>query len=975
MLKKILAVLLAVLLLVTALPALAASGNAECPQSPDGHHHEGSEKERKNPTCTESGYVIHYCFYCRKEIKKTLPALGHDWGEWVGPLPTCTESTYRTRTCRRDASHIQYQMLDARGHKFGDWYVVKEPTLTEEGLEEHKCSRCGLTESRPIPKLNEDPVPDPDPDLDPDPDPDPDPVPDPDDYSLSMLVHQKDPNTDEFLIGDILDYEHGGLFITYDATVVNTGKKPVYFREYNVGPGEWIWNFENAVLLEPGESYPFEIRRIVLDTHIIDGSASEKYDGLIEYNYYAYGETEDGTRVCKSNENPYTYKILSGLIDWNPEEAMVETVKYVSPGTDSIDPLGYQLGEWVDFTIQVRNVGTVDIEDLVIYDSLINDGSEPVKKIGKLAVNETVTAEVQYQVTMDDVIKGYVVNQALAEWHDPDGTLERYGSNEVVVSVIPTTELLVEKTVLNAPPDGRTFFTVDDEIIYQITVKNNSPSHLTDVWVTDPLIPTEDESGKLKHYDDLGPGEGDTFDYTYTVTLYDCVFEDLTNIAYATGFDELDREQVYPSNPVTVPTGLSGDPFGVITDLTISKMEDDKPDNDAYYVLGEEITYKITVENNGEVTAEEGIVYDVLKKESGGEIGSFINLAPMDSRTYEFKYIVTEQDVIDGEVVNTAYCVFHYADGTPYYVEVTIRSTTGGETPTRDPDPVPQAKEKHCVRALTDKGAMAAKYSLEYCPEHYETYQKVQALVEEAETQNEAAIEAAWTEACALWKADANALYEEALETANGERRAALFEDRIAQFTYLSSYADTLQKVYGIEPYRAAQLTAEAWMNLCVDLCDLLNTAPETLENSVYGSHAELTETAELPQCAHAVLEATDSLVLYADMQCTGHAGIEAAAQKLIAGATAKTVRERAWRRVQSLWLSDLNRETNARYKAADAETRTLIAANRSLFDKAVAARQALLKQLYPAQPELAAEQIAILLSNQSAFLCSLKTK
>ena len=963
--KKVFAILLAVLMLLTALPTFAASAvssDAECFNSPDGKHHYIA-RVTKQPTCTEPGTAVYHCQYCRDEYAGTIPALGHDWGEWTGKMPTCTEGSYRTRVCLRDPSHVEYQILSALGHNFGEWYVVKAPTETEEGIEEHKCTRCGLTEQRPSPPLGQpDPVPNPD--------PDPDPVPK-EEYALTMFVTQVDPVGDVFSIDEILDYDHGGLFLTYNASVMNTGKNAVYFREFNVGPDEWLWTLETPVLLQPGESYPFEIRRIVLDWHIIDGSASEKYDGLIEYNYYAYGETEDAERVCKSNEIPFQYHIASGFTDWTPDPSEVSIVKAVV--SESADPMGYQLGEWITYEITVRNTGTVDIKDIDLYDSLL--GSEPIATIDELLVGEPgkTISGIQYQVTPNDIINGYVSNEALAVWIDPvTGEEQHYGSLPVVVPTIPKTDLLVTKMVLNAPPDGRMFFTEGDEIIYQITVQNNSPSHLTDVWVTDPLIPTEDETGRLKHYDDLGPGEGDTFDYPYTVTLWDCVFEDLTNIAYVTGFDELGIGQVYPSNPVTVPTrAISDPPFGVISDLAITKEVTNLPKEGDFFTEGETIEYEITVENTGETVIEEGVVTDSLKAENGGELGSFENLAPMDKRTYKFSHVVTAQDVHDLEVVNTAYCVYHYPGSMNYYAKSTVRSKTGGDI-TGEVTPPSPGKETHCERVLTGKGPMAATYTLTYCPDHAEVAQEVAALIAEAENTSEAALLEAWTKAQALWKQEADELYEEALALASSERKSALAEDRIAQYAYLEGMPAMLTGTYGVEPYRAAQLCAEAWMNLCADLCDLMNTAPEVRKNSVYSPHETLTETADLESCGHVVTEVKEDGAVYAELMCTEHASVEAAAQKLVSEATGIAAQERAWRRVQSLWLAVLNRETNARYKAAEETARADIVLVRKQFDQMIGARLALLNLLYEARPAYAAEQIAQMLSDQVITVCAL---
>ena len=61
--KKVFAILLAVLMLLTALPTFAASAvssDAECFNSPDGQHHYIA-RVTKQPTCTEPGAAVYHC--------------------------------------------------------------------------------------------------------------------------------------------------------------------------------------------------------------------------------------------------------------------------------------------------------------------------------------------------------------------------------------------------------------------------------------------------------------------------------------------------------------------------------------------------------------------------------------------------------------------------------------------------------------------------------------------------------------------------------------------------------------------------------------------------------------------------------------------------------------------------------------------------------------------------------------------------
>ena len=75
----------------------------------DGHKGPFREVTKTEPTCVLAGTMEKYCETCGKAAgTETIPALGHDWGDWVRTLePTATTKGTEKRTCKRDASHIE----------------------------------------------------------------------------------------------------------------------------------------------------------------------------------------------------------------------------------------------------------------------------------------------------------------------------------------------------------------------------------------------------------------------------------------------------------------------------------------------------------------------------------------------------------------------------------------------------------------------------------------------------------------------------------------------------------------------------------------------------------------------------------------------------------------------------------------------------------------------------------------------------
>ena len=79
-------------------------------------------------------------------------------------------------------------------------------------------------------------------------------------------------------------------------------------------------------------------------------------------------------------------------------------------------------------------------------------------------------------------------------------------------------------------------------------------------------------------------------------------------------------------------------------------MTTSTPANGSAYALDEEITYEITVTNDGNLTITDIEVTDDLT----GDSWTIASLAPGESETFTTSYTVTEADVLAGEVLNVA---------------------------------------------------------------------------------------------------------------------------------------------------------------------------------------------------------------------------------------------------------------------------------------------------------------------------------
>lgn len=98
-------------------------------------------------TCTEDGSydAVVYCSDCHALLSRetvTVPAMGHEWGEWeVTTFATCTPGE-ETRVCRNDAIHTETRMIPAR-HALTARDAVAATQTTAGSIAYWTCDVCG----------------------------------------------------------------------------------------------------------------------------------------------------------------------------------------------------------------------------------------------------------------------------------------------------------------------------------------------------------------------------------------------------------------------------------------------------------------------------------------------------------------------------------------------------------------------------------------------------------------------------------------------------------------------------------------------------------------------------------------------------------------------------------------------------------------------------------------------------------------
>ena len=423
-----------------------------------------------------------------------------------------------------------------------------------------------------------------------------------------------------------------------------------------------------------GDTIPFTITVKNVSTAIVENIIVEDPNAILVAGQ-GYSVSEDGQTATIPSLAPDAQveiqaqhvvteaDILAGTVGNTATVAWENTTRTVEAKTEEIEePNGalgvtkettstpkngktYALGETITYKITVTNTGNLTAKNIQVTDSLSAKEGQVIATIDSLAPGASQEIPFAYVVTEQDILNGKVVNEAAAkgETDDPDKKPEGGDEKEDETDDVDAT-LEVVKT--SNKQEGQSAG-LGETIEYTITVTNKGNVTYRNVKVDDEL------TGLHETIDELGVGASESFTTTYTVTEEDILKGHVRNVATAaadpihnpkTDEDEIPKG----SDEVTDETVAAEGALGVTKETTST------PKNGKTYALGETITYKITVTNTGNLTAKNIQVTDSLSAKEGQVIATIDSLAPGASQEIPFAYVVTEQDILNGKVVNEA---------------------------------------------------------------------------------------------------------------------------------------------------------------------------------------------------------------------------------------------------------------------------------------------------------------------------------
>ena len=378
-----------------------------------------------------------------------------------------------------------------------------------------------------------------------------------------------------------------------------------------------------------GETYGFEV------------TGSQTYVGSSQNTYemvWADSEVEgtSGTYTAKRTNYTVTENIGTLAVTAGTPENPLDPTLVVNKTHDKSQT--YKAGDVITFTITAKNIyeeaKTITLEELegVALDANVFENVAP---------GAEVTATATYTVTEQDIVNGTFTNNVTVTFSGVDDKFTGTDTVDELEDANP--HMTITKTTVGA--DAGHIYKLGEVINYKITATNDGNLTLTNVKVEDALTGNVGENAFT--IDTLAPGEAQTFDVRYVVTENDVLAGKVINNATGTATDPTDPDE--PKTPVT--PGEKEDPIETPNpSLAVVKTSD----KTGVVKLGETITYTITVTNNGNVTINDIEVTDELTGNTGDNAFTIDRLAVGETKQFTATYTVTEDDILEGIIVNRA---------------------------------------------------------------------------------------------------------------------------------------------------------------------------------------------------------------------------------------------------------------------------------------------------------------------------------
>ncbi|TPW77637.1 DUF7507 domain-containing protein [Schumannella soli] len=423
-----------------------------------------------------------------------------------------------------------------------------------------------------------------------------------------------------------------GDVIRYRVVLANTGNQTLHGvtavdPHTGLGAITYTWPGQAGVLA-PGESATARANYTVTQADVDAGSIANT----------AHGESLSPANTPVNSNNS------SLTITTDPQRATIAITDSGALPAGS----GGKADDIVTWTYVVTNTGNVTLSSVGVTESQTN-ATAPVYAwpgaTGVLAPGESVRVTTTYKLTQADVDAGKVTSNVATVGTPQVGAKPTANATaDVMVASNPNYTIIKRAEFRNGGVGN-----VGDTIRYYLDVANTGNvtlkngrliDHLPGLGEQFPSWPDNTKPGVIP------PGTGATGYADYTVTQADVDRGSITNTAGVGFTPPTGAEITKPSNTVVTPLAQAA-PVLSITETGVP----DSPAN-----AGKNVTWTVTVTNNGNVTVNNVVVTDPALNNPVLNWGANTagSLAPGTSVTLTGTTVITQADVDAGQATNSS---------------------------------------------------------------------------------------------------------------------------------------------------------------------------------------------------------------------------------------------------------------------------------------------------------------------------------
>ena len=341
------------------------------------------------------------------------------------------------------------------------------------------------------------------------------------------------------------------------------------------------------------------------------------------------------------------------------------------------EPSYTKVGDVIHYSFVVTNAGNQTLKNISVTDTQTapagNLDADPVCPVTTLAPGTSTTCTAIYTIAQADLDNGSVNDSAIGHGTPPSGPSIDTPPSDATVPGTSAPALTVEKSASETA-----YAHVGDQLHYSFRVINTGNVTLKNISVTDTQIaPAVSLDGApVCPVTTLAPGTSTTCTATYTVRQADLNNGSVNDSAVAHGTPPGTTTPIDSlQSDVTVPA-TQGPALSVVKRAIES----------SYSAVGDVIHYTFLVTNTGNVLLTDIVVNDQQIAPAGvldaAPICTLTSLDPGDNTTCTAQYTITQADLDNGHVADSATATGTPPTGTPIVTDPSDVTVPAAQLPT-----------------------------------------------------------------------------------------------------------------------------------------------------------------------------------------------------------------------------------------------------------------------------------------------------